>query len=287
VARCLALAQAWRDGGGAVVLATDAIPDPWRSRYEAEGVAIGAPGAFDADAWVIDGYDLGAEVARGRPHVRIDDRGETGDVAAVLVIDQNLGAEPGGYAQPADQLLLGPRYALLRRELVTAAGAPRPAGAADPGRRTVLVAQGGAPSEEVRAFTSAVAAALADDGVDVVVWSGADDPVPALRSADVALAAAGSTLWELCLFGVPAVVFTVAPNQVPLAAAMVGAGLALDGGAVPGTADPAAVAGLVAGLLDDPAALAARSTRLRELVDGAGAGRVAQRIAAEFQLPLA
>lgn len=285
VARCLALAQAWRDQGGPVVLATEALPDSWRSRYEAEGVTIAAPGAVDADAWVVDGYDLGAEVARGRPHVRIDDRGATGDAGAALVIDQNLGADPSGYAQPADRLLLGPRYALIRRELVVAAQEPRPGDRPGPAQRTVLVAQGGAPTDEVRAFTSAVASALATDGVDTVVWSGADDPVPALRSADVALAAAGSTLWELCLFGVPPVVFTVAPNQVPLAAAVVEAGLALDGGTVPGSADPDGAARLIAGLLGDPVALAARSTRLRQLVDGGGAARVARRIGAELGLP--
>jgi len=275
VARCLALAQAWRDLGGDVVLATEAIPDRWRSRYEVEQVVVGRPGGVAADIWVIDGYDLGADVAAGSPHVRIDDRDETGDGSARLVIDQNLGASPVDYPQDADRLLLGPRYALLRRDLVAAAVRPEHRPDGRPPR--VLVAQGGAPAESVRGFTAAVVARLPPE-IEVIVWSGDDDPVPALRSADVALVAAGSTLWELCLFGVPPIVFTVARNQVPLAAAIVGAGLAEDGGSVPGDAHPERVAVQLTGLLADHVGRLDLADRLRSLVDGRGAIRAARHI---------
>ncbi len=307
LARCLALAQAWIDGGGEVVLATAAVPDEWRRRYEAEGVAvvdIGSAGAVApasaeieggagagpeavaaVDVWVVDGYRIGPLPGVAR-YLRIDDRGISGDDAATLVLDQNLGADPADYPQPADRVLAGPRFALLRRDLVAAAAAREARGDdRDPGPPRVLVAAGGAPAPAVRRLVDAVVAELADADLGLVVWGGADDPVPALARADVALAAAGSTLWELCRFGIPAVVVAVADNQVPLAAAAVASGVAIDAGRVTGgAADPApdVVAALVRSLAVDDGRRQAMAATGRALVDGGGAARVAERIRAEL-----
>jgi hypothetical protein len=150
----------------------------------------------------------------------------------------------------------------------------------------VLVAVGGAPSQPVRRFADAVAAELAEPGWEVTVWSGSDDPVPALATSLVAVAAAGSTLWELCRFGVAPVVVSVADNQVPLAEAAVAAGLAVAGGSVTGAdddADPDAVAGLVRALVADDVGRRAMVARQRAAVDGAGAARVAARLWAHIQ----
>src|SRR5205814_5201156 len=46
--------------------------------------------------------------------------------------------------------------------------------------------------------------------------------------ADFALAAAGSTCWELCCIGLPALLLVLADNQAPLAAACDRAGVARD-----------------------------------------------------------
>lgn len=282
--RCLALAQAWIADGGAAVLASNEIPDVWVQRYEAESVDVVHPGRAQADLWVIDGYDLDAAVARGRRHVRIDDHHQTNDPDAWLVVDQNLGAEARDYPQPPGRLLLGLRHALIRRELVAAVGAPSSNRAPH-----VLVARGGTPSAAVVALTDEVVGALGAAEIECTVWTGSDDPIPGLQTATVALAAAGSTLWELALFGIPAVVLAVAPNQVPLASAVVDQGLALTGGWV-GAVRPAnltmadaeadTVVARVRTLLDEGAA-SDRTRRLRQLVDGRGAARVAERLRRE------
>ena len=49
----------------------------------------------------------------------------------------------------------------------------------------------------------------------------------ALESVDVALAAAGTTTWELCRAGVPAVLVAAANNEVPVVTSMVNVGAAV------------------------------------------------------------
>jgi spore coat polysaccharide biosynthesis predicted glycosyltransferase SpsG len=292
LARCLALAEAWRERGGRVTLVSGSVPDAWRERYEAEGVAVVPPGHLDAELWVVDGYQLRAPPAV-RGHVRIDDHNTSHDAQAALVVDQNLAASAEEYGRPPEAVLAGPRYVLLRRELRVAA-AEREAvetseatiGSPSSAPVRVLVAVGGAPSEPVRRFADAVAAELRGPGWELVVWSGSDDPLPALRTSLVALAAAGSTLWELCRFGVAPVVVSVADNQVPLAAAAVAADLAVPGGSVTGAADdadPVVVARLIRALVADDAGRRAMVTRQRAAVDGAGADRVASRLWAHAQ----
>src|SRR5438128_9130857 len=38
-----------------------------------------------------------------------------------------------------------------------------------------------------------------------------------MQSADLAISAAGSTCWEICMLGLPAIVIDAAPNQLPVA----------------------------------------------------------------------
>jgi spore coat polysaccharide biosynthesis predicted glycosyltransferase SpsG len=263
-------------------LVTEAIPKNWRDRYQAEGVSVLEPDHVDADVWVVDGYHLGPPPGVSG-HVRIDDHAMSADAHAALVVDQNLGASPEDYPQPPDAVLAGLRYVLMRRDLRDAAassdGHDVAFSSAEPVR--VLVAVGGAPSEPVRRFADAVAAELAAPGWQVTVWSGSDDPVPALRTSLVAVAAAGSTLWELCRFGVAPVVVPVAANQVPLADAAVAAGLAVAGGSLTGAdhdADPSAVADLVRQLVADHPGRQALVARQRAAVDGRGAERVSDRL---------
>ena len=101
----------------------------------------------------------------------------------------------------------------------------------------------------------------------------------ALRSATVAVVAGGTTLYEACALGTPAVAVPVVPAQGTTVRRFVRAGLAV---ASPGARLPvgsdrwgrAAAAAALDLLTDAPrrAALAARGPRV---VDGAGARRVA------------
>ncbi|MEZ5182877.1 MAG: bifunctional UDP-2,4-diacetamido-2,4,6-trideoxy-beta-L-altropyranose hydrolase/GNAT family N-acetyltransferase [Acidimicrobiales bacterium] len=221
--------------------------------------------------------------APGSHLARIDDDGRSPVVDAEVLLDQNLGATAGAYPGTGADLLLGPRYALLRRDLVAAAAGRRPgtvrSGAAGGGTAPlrVVVAMGGAPSAEVRAFFEAVVASLAADDLSIRVLDGRADAAAELAAADLAVAAAGSTCWELGLLAVPSVVVSVAPNQEPLARRLGERGAARDLGDLT-TLIPEEVALEVRRLVASPSDRAALSRAIAALVDGRGAARVATRL---------
>ena len=114
---------------------------------------------------------------------------------------------------------------------------------------------------------------------DVAVLPPQDDVTDLFRSADVVVCAAGSTVWELCALGVPAMAIPVADNQRELPAELerIGAGVAL--GALR-TFDPRALALSVCALLSEPNRRREMSARGRRAVDAKGASRVAARLVA-------
>src|SRR5581483_11389078 len=89
--------------------------------------------------------------------------------------------------------------------------------------------------------------------------------------ADLAVAAGGTTAWELAFMGVPAALLVLADNQRPVVAALAEAGAAepLNGW---GAEAWARALGL---LLRDPGRRAALAARAQALADGRGAERVA------------
>jgi RimJ/RimL family protein N-acetyltransferase len=94
-----------------------------------------------------------------------------------------------------------------------------------------------------------------------------------MASADVAISAAGSTCWELCLLGLPALLVDVAANQTALAKELDRRGCAIHIG------DRAVTARTIADQLKSLSGSyelrQSLSRRCRELVDGRGASRVA------------
>jgi RimJ/RimL family protein N-acetyltransferase len=106
-----------------------------------------------------------------------------------------------------------------------------------------------------------------------------------LRWADLAVSAGGTTVWELCALGVPALLVTAADNQRPNVVALARAGAALDLGEV-AELDPARIGQAVAALAGDAAARGAMAERGRELVDGQGTRRVLTALAARERLRL-
>lgn len=284
LARCLALTQAWTDWGGRATLVSSSPPEEWTERYRREGVTVCDPaevasvtGTGPAADWaVLDGYGFGAgdeELVRkaARHLLVIDDHGEGGEHGADLVVDQNLDATADRYLADA---LAGVRYALLRRQFRSASGHERDV----PIRaRRLLLALGGSPPEPVVAL---VRAALTHPSLrDLIVTrlEGVDDVAAAMAGADIALSASGSTCWELCCMGVPAVVLPIAPNQEPLAAAVERNGVAVHGGS-PAVLAPSDLAATVAALVNDPARRAEMARLGPHLVDGQGARRVVTRM---------
>ncbi|MCC6646710.1 MAG: UDP-2,4-diacetamido-2,4,6-trideoxy-beta-L-altropyranose hydrolase [Polyangiaceae bacterium] len=283
---------------GARIVEVPAATEPAADRATLEA-------ARGARAVALDGYAFGHELLAalrqaGARVLVVDDNGENERYASDLVLNQNLHARLAMYARraPWTQALLGPRYTLLRSEFRGHVAPPRPA----PGARSrVLVSMGGADpvdatgatlralaelsvderaSLELRALTGAAnprveaLQALAVGGLAEVL-APTDDIAPHLAWADVALAAAGSTLWELCALGVPALLVPIADNQVELAreVARRGAAIALPDART--SADGRAWLAAAASLARDDARRLAISSAARALVDGEGAARVA------------
>jgi UDP-2,4-diacetamido-2,4,6-trideoxy-beta-L-altropyranose hydrolase len=192
--------------------------------------------------------------------------------------------------------LLGPEFALLRAEFIDTRKTLRNR---DGNVKRILIFFGGVdPTNETSKALEAVAELKRPDiAVDVVVgganphkeqirqlcaarpntiiYCQIDTMARLMACADLAIGAGGSTTWERCCLGLPAIVLTIADNQVPLT---VGAS---DVGAVDyaGSALKMSKDQLLLRLQD----LLVDSERMRtisrcgfKLVDGAGAARVAE-----------
>jgi UDP-2,4-diacetamido-2,4,6-trideoxy-beta-L-altropyranose hydrolase len=323
--RCLALAQHWLQRCGPVTFALAEEVPVFAARLQSEGgsqrlLAVEAGSPADADAtgalaeelgaaWIVcDGYHFGAAYqarlkASGRRLLFVDDYGHGEEYCADLVLNQNLYAEPGPYARraPGSQLLLGSRYALLRREFVAHPVEPRtvPARA---GR--LLITLGGADPAD---FTSTALAALAavDDMEALVIVGGSNphraridhaaralgqratvvaavDDMPARMAwADFAVTAGGSTCWELLYMGVPALVVVLADNQVKVAQAVARHGAGVDLGRSEAI-DVAQLGAAIAALACDQTARHAMAHAGQALVDGRGSERVTDAMLALF-----
>jgi len=279
LARDLALAQAWVAGGGrARIAADDPLPAGWAERYAAAGIEAVAVGEAGGDVAVLDGVaPRSVPAVPGRRVLVVDDHGRRPTLDdADGVLDANLGAEaaPRAPLRSGARALLGPRYALLRTDVVAARPASAPDRTAPP--RRLLVALGGDPAPAVTALAEAVLARpeVAALGLEVVPLRGMSDVGAVLAGVDLALSAAGSTTWELCAHGVPAVLVAVADDQGPVARGAAAAGVAVDAGTL-GAVTPDAVAAHLVALAVDPSRRAALAEAGHGLVDGHGARRVA------------
>lgn len=166
-----------------------------------------------------------------------------------LLLDQNLGRDPSDYAAklpPQCVVLAGPRYALLRREfqahresslmrrknpalrqlLITMGGVDRPnatekvlealKGCAFPeGCRIVVVMGPHAP------WLAAVKEVAMTMPWTTEVRVGVENMAQLMAESDMAIGAAGATVWEMCCLGVPALMVVLAENQRAAAAALV------------------------------------------------------------------
>jgi len=316
--RSAALAQGWAArGGNAILLASiegqtpaaiaatgvelrrlpAAHPDP------ADLPAVLAAARSAGAAYVAcDGYHFDAEYtsrlrAAGLRTLVIDDIADAPRYDADIVLNQNIYAERFTYrAAEGTTFLLGPRYALLRREFVRRRDWQRP----HPERaRRLLVTMGGGGGSEPLMTAIEGLIALGDASLDVTVLAGpstiggdtaaraaaqsglpitfVSNPadMPGLfAGADMALSAGGSTCWEMCFMQLPAVLVTLSDNQSGITAGLHEAGAAQHLGWRE-QVTPGMIRDAVGGLRDDRARREAMAARGRALVDGLGAERVA------------
>lgn len=320
VMRCLALAQAWQDAGGSAhFLMSEPVP-ALEARLTDEGMAIGhlaaRPGSPEDAAetcalarqlgahWVVvDGYHFDAAYQLGIKEdglrlLAIDDYGHAGHYYADLVLNQNIYADEALYTsrEPYTRLLLGTRYALLRREFWPWRGWQREI--PDVARKVLVTLGGGDPGNQ----TLKVMRALQQvelDGLEVTVVAGASNPhyqelVSAAQGspyttrvvhnvdnmaelmawADLAFSAAGSTCWELAFMGLPNLTLVLAGNQEPVAAGLDANGVAINLGWA-SEISSFEIARALRDLASASEKRAAVAQRGRELVDGDGARRVA------------
>lgn len=205
------------------------------------------------------------------------------------------------YAGRPVRLLLGPAYAPLRPEF-----SALPARPVRDTVRDVLVSTGGADPENVAGqLLDALARTPGWQGVTFHLVAGALNPrLPALRQAaaalpnveihcnvarmdalmcrcDAAVAAAGSTLYELCACGTPTVTYVLADNQIAGADAFARRGLMENAGDCRDDPDfYPRLLGLLRRLCGDAPRRAAMADAMRRTVDGSGAARLAAAVLA-------
>jgi len=198
---------------------------------------------------VVDGYQFGADYQlalklAGFKVLFLDDYGHARYYSADLVLDQNVGASEALYIhrETPTRLLLGPRYCLLRREFAPWRDWKRKVSSV--GRRVLVMMGGSDPGNLTARVMDALKLVRCTDMEVTVVVGGSNPHFTMLRKAaaqsgrkitikrdvsnvaelmagaDVAVSAAGSTCWELCLLGLPALLVDVADNQTVLAREM-------------------------------------------------------------------
>ena len=319
VMRCLALSQAWQDAGGSVMFVMGDCTLPLGAKLCAEQIEVvrlqnvlGSPEDAVQTAtlareyrphWVVvDGYHFGTSYQRslteaGNKLLFIDDYGHAEYYSSDLVLNQNAHAREGLYRARGrnTKLLLGPHYALLRREFRAWQEWRRATSAAG---RKVLVTMGGSDPDNITDRILMAIEQVNVEHLEVCVVAGNSNPhVQSLRErvsesrrqvrivqdppnmaelmtwADVAIAGAGATCWEMCFLGLPALLVDLASNQTLIAQTLDSMGVAIH--AASGCdADPAKIAEKLNWILQSEDARQKMSAAGRKLVDGRGAANV-------------
>ena len=249
VMRSLALGQALLEAGFDVVLASIDLPAGMRKESHKCGITVvdlqcEPYGSDDALATlslngavlVVDGYKFEREffeiLEKGSNNFAvIDDNAETKALAPSVVINQNPHATPEMYAHLSGdpKLLLGLKYAMLRREVREAAKL-----SVAPVAKKVFVAMGGS---DFLKLTEPIVRALKDLDIELCVAVGLTnsqrqqiedlvqsvprarvipqvDYIAELASSSLAILSAGSSLWEAAALGIPTIGLIVTDNQL-------------------------------------------------------------------------
>jgi len=309
VMRCLALAQAWQDAGGRAVFAmAESIPEV-QSRVRAEGfelACISGPVGTRLDSeqtanlaakyscgWIVlDGYRFGAEYQAilkqtGRSILLLDDFGQVGHYAADIILDQNPFVPESVYKgiDARCALLLGSKYTMLRREFTSWSGWRR----AIPhvGQR-ILISMGGTDPDNLtaRALQNVADSGINDLEVTVVAAKGHYDALAMEASfrllrdvtsmsdlmsrSDVAMIAAGGTLWESLFMGCAVLTYVRNSAQKTIIENLQRAGAVVS----LGLKHRANGAQLLHDIVYSQECRERLSSKGRELIDGLGAKRV-------------
>ena len=261
VMRCLTLAEELVMRGHEVHLLTAPITIPWLSATVVESgltihecladeIPYEAVMALDADWLVVDSYRIPAEeVSRINTKLRVlaiidgDDR----SIGATLYLDQNLGSERIPRSpNKAGRYLCGSDYSLVRRAVLSArrdspwnwqGDVPSVLcfmGGTDPTGNVIGAVRSLSQLHEPITLTVVAPEiyheSLHRAGVAIPrmrVLSPTPDLPMLLSRTDVVVSAAGTSAWDICTLGVPAVLVAVVENQRDSLREILGRGLAL------------------------------------------------------------
>jgi len=318
VMRCLALAHTWQDRGGKCMFATADLLPSLEGRLHSEKISvalIGASPGGEDDAkqlaelarqknarWiVVDGYQFGVDYQRvlknaGHRVLAVDDYACIGTHVADIVLDQNAGASENLYANTAlgSKLLLGSRYAVLRREFKRWRNWKRET---PPTAKKMLITMGGSDPQNLTLRAIQTLNSIHAEGIEAIVVVGSNNPhiqelnelarnarhriqietdplnmAELMAWADVAISSAGSTCWEMCMMGLPAIIIEVAENQRPIAQELNARGICLR---IPlAEANSGNIAAKLEPLLSSMERRKQMSSGGQKLIDGHGAERL-------------
>lgn len=253
---------------------------------------------------VVDGYHFGADYQRiikgsGLRLLFIDDNGHAEHYYADIILNQNIHAHEDLYAnrEPYTRLLLGTRYVLLRREFTrwrewkreipnVARKVLVTLGGSDPDNKTLEVVralqQMKVEDLEVVVVVGAgyshcaeLQSAISGSPFSIRLQSNVANMPELIAWADMAIAAGGTTSWELAFMGLPSLILALADNQKPVAEWLDAKKVAIRLGSYGRLSDQMAQA------IQRLFAASTReqmSRRGRDLVDGKGCNRVLRQL---------
>jgi UDP-2,4-diacetamido-2,4,6-trideoxy-beta-L-altropyranose hydrolase len=317
--RCLALAQAWHEkGGNATFILAEKAP-AIEERLKAEGmetaIVAARPGSLEdakmtmaiakennAEWIVLDGYHFGADYQKaikdaGYRLLCIDDYGHATHYYADLVLNQNISTDASLYMnrEPYTRLLLGTRYALLRKEFWPWQGWKRDI--PDVAKK-LLVTMGGVDPDNVTLQVIHTLEIMDVEGLEGIIVIGGTNPsleiirdaarnsrhnlriehnvknMPELMAwADMAVSAGGSTCWELAFMALPSLIMVLADNQFAVAKALHDHGLSINIG-WPKDVRLSDFAKALCDLIKDNASRKEMARIAKSCVDGKGSNRI-------------
>jgi UDP-2,4-diacetamido-2,4,6-trideoxy-beta-L-altropyranose hydrolase len=255
---------------------------------------------------VVDGYHFDGDYQRdlkaaGLQVLYVDDNAQAGHYAADLILNQNANADESLYRnrESYTRLMLGSGYVMLRREFQPWREWTREI--PEFGRK-ILITMGGSDPDNItlRAIEALTDARL--KGLEARIVIGSSNPnfealeqmvsragpglrlqqnahdMPGLMAwADMALIAAGGTLWELLFMGCSVLSYARGPVQGRIISELGRQGMVEDLGD-PQKSDPVSLAATIGELARSPERRRRMAALGREQVDGRGARRTCERL---------
>jgi len=194
-------------------------------------------------SWIVlDGYHFDTHYQKsikndGNPVLIIDDTAHLNRYSVDIILNQNINAKELSYScDPGTKFLMGTDYVLLRDEFLAYKDWKRGISAVT---KNILVTMGGGDQDNETLKVLEALDQIDIDGLKIKVVVGPNNPyisilekavidskhsiellknvsnmAALMAKADLAVGAGGSTTWERCYLGLPAIVVCTAENQV-------------------------------------------------------------------------